>query len=269
MVISMKTPYDRMMIARNVARPNFYSYVRAIFDSFIELHGDRYFGDDSAIAGGVARLGGRSVTVIGTVKGNSTGENIKRNFGMPNPEGYRKALRLMRQAEKFGRPIICIVDTPGAYPGVGAEERGQGEAIAKNLLGMMSLKTPVVSVITGEGGSGGALALAVANKVYMLENAVYSVISANGFASILWKDGKREKEAAGIMRMTAQDLLGFGIIDQIIPEQEGGAHISPEITFAALKAAFISDIDALCTLTGDEVYAQKYDRFRAFGVFSE
>ncbi len=265
----MRTPYDKMIIAKNVLRPNFYSYVNAIFDDFIELHGDRHFADDSAIAGGVARLDGISVTVIGTVKGNTTNENIQRNFGMPNPEGYRKALRLMQQAEKFKRPIICLVDTPGAYPGVGAEERGQGEAIANNLLSMMSLKTPSISVITGEGGSGGALALAVANKIYMLENAVYSVISANGFASILWKDGKREKEAAEIMKMTADDLLEFGIIDKIIPEHPEGAHISPEVTFEGLKKEIVSDLGLLLNLSGDEIYNQKFNKFRSFGVFEE
>lgn len=263
----MKTPYEKMIIARNVLRPNFYSYVNAIFDDFIELHGDRLYSDDSAIAGGIARLNGISVTVIGTVKGNTTNENIDHNFGMPNPEGYRKALRLMQQAEKFKRPIICLVDTPGAYPGVGAEERGQGEAIAKNLYSMMSLKTPTVSVITGEGGSGGALALAVANKVYMLENAVYSVISANGFASILWKDAKREKDAAKIMKMTAYDLYEFGIIDNIIPEHEEGAHISPEITFGILKDQLYSDIKELSSLSEEEIFNQKFNKFRGFGVF--
>jgi acetyl-CoA carboxylase carboxyl transferase subunit alpha len=265
----LKSPYEKMMIARNIARPNFYSFVKAVFDDFLELHGDRYYGDDSAIAGGLAHLEGRSVAVIGTVKGNSTNENIQRNFGMPSPEGYRKALRLMQQAEKFKRPVICLIDTPGAYPGVGAEKRGQAEAIAKNLYHMMSIKTPAISVITGEGGSGGALALAVSNKVYMLENAVYSVISANGFASILWKDAKREKEAAEIMKMTAGDLLGFGVIDKIIPEHPEGAHVSPHITFEALKKELSEDLEELSRLTPDEIYRSKYDKFRSFGIYEE
>lgn len=265
----MKTPYEKMMIAKNVHRPNFYGFVNALFDDFTELHGDRLYADDSAIAGGIARFGGMPVTVIGTVKGNSTNDNIQHNFGMPNPEGYRKALRLMRQAEKFSRPVICLIDTPGAYPGIGAEERGQGEAIAKNLLSMMSLKTPAISVITGEGGSGGALALAVANRVYMLENAVYSVISANGFATILWKDAKREAEAAKIMKMTAADLLEFGVIDKIIKEHADGAHISPDITFEHLKKELSNDLNELSRMTGDEVFTQRFNKFRAFGAFEE
>ncbi|OQB14000.1 MAG: Acetyl-coenzyme A carboxylase carboxyl transferase subunit alpha [Firmicutes bacterium ADurb.Bin193] len=265
----MRSPYEKMQIAKNVSRPNFYSYVNAVFDDFTELHGDRLFGDDSAIAGGIARLGKIPVTVIGTVKGNTTNENIQRNFGMPNPEGYRKALRLMQQAVKFHRPVICLIDTPGAYPGVGAEQRGQGEAIAKNLMSMMSLKTPVISVITGEGGSGGALALAVANTVYMLENAVYSVISANGFASILWKDAKREKEAAELMKMTAQDLYAFKVVDKIIPEHPDGAHISPEITFTALKKELTKDIKKLTSMSEDDILTGRYEKFRSFGVFTK
>lgn len=265
----MRSAYEKMLIARNVSRPNFYAYVKEVFDDFIELHGDRLYGDDPAVAGGIARLSGMPVTVIGIVKGNSTNENIQRNFGMPNPEGYRKALRLMKQAEKFGRPIVCLVDTPGAYPGIGAEERGQGEAIARNLLEMMSLKPPTVSIITGEGGSGGALALAVANRVYMLENAIYSVISANGFASILWKDAKREKEAAQIMKMTAQDLLEFGIIDGIIPEHEEGAHVSIEVTAKFMKKLLIEEINKLLDLSSQERAEQKYKKFRSFGIFTE
>lgn len=265
----MKSAYEKMTIAKNISRPNFYSFVKALFCDFIELHGDRLFGDDKAIAGGVATIDGIAVTVIGTVKGNTTNENINRNFGMPNPEGYRKALRLMRQAEKFGRPIICFIDTPGAHPGVDAEKRGQGEAIAKNLYEMAALKTPAISIITGEGGSGGALALAVSNRVYMLENAVYSVISANGFASILWKDAKKEKEAAEIMKMTADDLQGFGVIDKIIPEHSEGAHISPEISYNALKTALLADIKELSSLPPIEIYTQKYNKFRKFGVFDE
>lgn len=265
----MRSAYEKMMIAKNVSRPNFYSFVKAVFDDFLELHGDRLYADDNAIAGGIALLDGKSVTVIGTVKGNTTNENIQRNFGMPNPEGYRKALRLMRQAEKFNRPVICLIDTPGAYPGADAEKRGQGEAIAKNLYSMMSLKTPTISVITGEGGSGGALALAVSNRVYMLENSVYSVISANGFASILWKDAKKERQAAEVMKLTAQDLHSFGIIDKIIPEHPEGAHVAPEISFRALKNELISDINELFTLSGDEIFNRKYNKFRKFGIYEE
>ena len=265
----MKSAYEKMQIARNVLRPNFYTFVESVFDDFTELHGDRLFGDDAAIAGGIARLNNMPVTVIGTVKGNSTNENIQRNFAMPNPEGYRKAMRLMRQAEKFRRPIICLVDTPGAYPGMGAEERGQGEAIARNLMEMTSLKTPIISVITGEGGSGGALALAVANKVYMLKNAVYSVISANGFASILWKDAGREGDAAEIMKMTADDLLCFGIIDRTIDESDEGAHESSSVTFKALKKALAEDVKELSALSGDNLAQQRYEKFRCFGVFAE
>ncbi len=265
----MKSAYEKMMIAKNTSRPNFYAFVNAIFGEFIELHGDRLYGDDNAVAGGLATIENIPVTVIGTVKGNTTNENIQHNFGMPNPEGYRKALRLMKQAEKFKRPIICLIDTPGAYPGVDAEKRGQAEAIAKNLYEMMSFKTPTISIITGEGGSGGALALAVSNKVYMLENAVYSVITANGFSSILWKDAKKEKQAAELMKMTAQDLHKFGIIDKIIPEHSLGAHLDPELSFDALKTELILDIKSLLQLSPQEIYNQKYNRFRNFGIFDE
>ena len=212
--------WDRVMIARSAERPTSLDYIGTIFDRFVELHGDRYFGDDGAIVGGVASIDGRYVTVIGQQKGRTTKENIKRNFGMPSPEGYRKALRLMKQAEKFHRPIICFVDTPGAFCGLEAEERGQGEAIARNLFEMSSLKVPVLSIFIGEGGSGGALAMAVANEVWIMENSMYSILSPEGFASILWKDSKRAAEAADVMKITAVDLKELGLIEKIIREPE-------------------------------------------------
>lgn len=210
--------WERVKIARGTERPTSIDYMSHIFDRFLELHGDRYCGDDGAIVGGIATINGIPVTVIGQQKGRNIKQNMKRNFGMPNPEGYRKALRLMKQAEKFHRPVICFVDTPGAFCGIEAEMRGQGEAIAKNLYEMSSLKTPILSIVIGEGGSGGALALAVADEVWMLENATYSILSPEGFASILWKDSKRANEAAAIMKITADDLLELKIIDQVFPE---------------------------------------------------
>lgn len=212
--------WDRVQIARMAERPTSLDYISTIFDEFMELHGDRAFRDDGAIVGGIAVINGVSVTVIGEQKGRTTKENIKRNFGMPYPEGYRKALRLMKQAEKFHRPIICFVDTPGAFCGLEAEERGQGEAIARNLYEMSNLTTPILSIVIGEGGSGGALALAVANKVWMLENATYSILSPEGFASILWKDAKKAEEAAKAMKITASDLKELGVIDKVILEEE-------------------------------------------------
>ena len=217
------TAWDRVLLARMPERPKAKEYIDAIFDDFMELHGDRTFGDDKAIIGGIATLNGMPVTVIGEQKGRNARENIERNFGMPNPEGYRKALRLMKQAEKFKRPVITFIDTPGAYPGMGAEERGQGEAIARNIMEMSSLKVPIICVVIGEGSSGGALAIGVGDKIAMLENAVYSVLSPEGFASILYKDSSKAKEAAENMKMTAKDLKEFKIIDDIIKEPEGGA----------------------------------------------
>lgn len=211
------SPWDKVNLARHSGRPTTLEYIERIFEDFVELHGDRSFKDDFAIVGGIASIEGTPVTVIGHQKGRDTKENIKRNFGMPHPEGYRKALRLMKQAEKFRRPIICFIDTPGAFCGIGAEERGQGEAIAKNLMEMARLKTPIISIIIGEGGSGGALALGVGDKIYMLEHSIYSVLSPEGFAAILWKDSTKAKEAAEVMKITAQDLKSFNIIDGIIP----------------------------------------------------
>src|SRR3954453_6276662 len=217
-------PWDRVQIARHPNRPTTLDYIANLFDGFFECHGDRTFGDDEAIVGGVAKFRGLPVTVIGHQRGKDTKENIRRNFGMPHPEGYRKALRLMKQAEKFRRPIICFIDTKGAYPGKAAEERGQSEAIARNLFEMAGLKVPIICVVIGEGGSGGALALGVGNHIHMLENSTYSVISPEGAASILWKDAGLAKQAAESMKITAPDLKKLGIIDQIIPEVKGGAH---------------------------------------------
>lgn len=254
--------WKKVTIARLNERPNAKFYIQSIFDKFIELHGDRIFGDDKAVIGGIATIGNVSVTVIGIAKGQNTKENLERNFGMPHPEGYRKALRLMKQAEKFKRPVICFVDTPGAFCGVEAEERGQGYAIAQNLVEMMTLKTPVISVFIGEGGSGGALALGVADRVWMLENSIYSILSPEGFASILWKDASRAKDAANAMKITANELLDFGIIDKVIKEPFGGAHKNPEAMAKDLKQHLIEEIEALRSTNLDELMKMRYDKFR-------
>ena len=262
-----KSPWDKLNIARDKNRPNARFYIENIFNDFIELHGDRYYKDDSAIIGGIASVNNINVTVIGINKGKDTGENIKNNFGMPHPEGYRKALRLMKRAEKFNRPIICFVDTPGAFCGIEAEERGQGEAIAQNLLVMSKLKTPIISIIIGEGGSGGALALAVANKVYMLENSVYSILSPEGFASILWKDATRAKEASEVMKITAKDLKCFNIIDSIIEEPVGGAHENPKLMCDKIKENILNDLEKLINTDLNEVVDMRYNKFRKIGNF--
>jgi len=271
MVITMSnlSAWERIELIRHKNRPTVNDYIPMIFKDYIEMHGDRQFGDDGAITGGISLFQGRPVTVIGMVKGRNFEENKKANFAMPGPEGYRKALRLMHQAEKFSRPVICLVDTPGAYAGIGAEERGQGEAIARNLFELMRLKTPVISIILGEGGSGGALALAVCDELAMLENAVYSVISPRGFANILWKDGSREKEAAGLLKMTAEDVCGFGVADYIIPEPHGGAHISPEETAAAISAYIASAMGRVTAQDMEKLLENRYQRYRKIGVFEE
>jgi acetyl-CoA carboxylase carboxyl transferase alpha subunit len=256
-------------LARKQSRPSALDYVNYIFTNFIELHGDRLFRDDKAVVGGIAMLGGAPVTVIGIQKGVGTADNIARNFGLPHPEGYRKALRLMKQAEKFHRPVICFINTPGAYCGVSAEERGQGEAIARNLLEMSALKTPIISVIIGEGGSGGALALAVADRVWMLENSIYSILSPEGFASILWKDASRAAEAAEVMRLTARDLKELGIIDKIIYEPSGGADQDFERTADALKTNLAAELAELTAMDLKDLTDERYTRFRAFGAFNE
>lgn len=233
------TPWDRVVLARLNDRPTSLDYIEMIFDDFIEFHGDRLYGDDPAIVGGIATLNGISVTVIGEQKGRNTKENLYRNFGMPHPEGYRKALRLMKQAEKFKRPIITFIDTPGAYCGIGAEERGQAEAIARNLMEMSSIDTKKIAIVIGEGSSGGALAISVADEIWMLENAVYSILSPEGFASILWKDATRAKEAADVMKMTSYDLKELGIINKIIKEPAGGAHKAPQMVADEIKRNLI------------------------------
>lgn len=259
------TPYEKLKIARMQGRPTGIAYIRNIIEDFIELHGDRLFMDDMSIIGGIGTINGIPVTVIAQEKGTDIESRMERNFGCPNPEGYRKALRLMKQAEKFHRPVLCLVDTIGAYCGVGAEERGQGFAIANNLAEMMSLKTPCVSVVIGEGGSGGALALACSDKVYMLENAVYSILSPEGFASILWKDKSRAQEACDIMKITAQDLLELNVIDGIIDEPKGGASMADKELFARVKDIIHSEFCELLKMDTDNLTAMRYDRFRKIG----
>ncbi|SDB42387.1 acetyl-CoA carboxylase carboxyl transferase subunit alpha [Streptococcus henryi] len=246
--------------AREQSRLTALDYAQVIFDDFMELHGDRQFADDGAIVGGLARLAGRPVTVIGIQKGKNLQDNLHRNFGQPNPEGYRKALRLMKQAEKFGRPVITFINTAGAYPGVGAEERGQGEAIARNLMEMSDLKVPIIAVIIGEGGSGGALALAVADRVWMLEHTMYAVLSPEGFASILWKDGSRATEAAELMKITAGELYKMDVVDKVIPEH---GYFSSE-TVAMLKEELIAEIEVLSQLPLEELLEARYQRFRKY-----
>ena len=260
--MSKITAWDRVMLARKPERPKSLDYIKYIFDDFMEFHGDRNFGDDKAIVGGIARIENIPVTVIGEQKGKNVKENMERNFGMPEPEGYRKALRLMRQAEKFKRPIITFIDTPGAYPGMGAEERGQGEAIAKNIMEMSSLKVPIVCIIIGEGSSGGALAIAVGDKIVMLENAIYSILSPEGFASILYKDSSKAKEAAQNMKATANDLKNLGIIDKIIKEPEGGAQNDFEKVAKDIKKYILKSIKELEKLPEKELVENRYKKFR-------
>jgi acetyl-CoA carboxylase carboxyl transferase subunit alpha len=251
--------YEKVLLARAKDRPTGLSYIENIFEDFVELHGDRRFADDPAIVGGIATLNGKPVTVIAMDKGKDMRERVKRNFGSSNPEGYRKALRLMEQAEKFHRPVICFVDTAGAFCGMGAEERGQGQAIAENLVAMAGLKTPIVSVLIGEGGSGGALALAVADRVWILENAVYSVISPEGCASILWKDSKKVKDAADCLRLTAQDMMELGVVEQVIPEEKEFSQ-----TYAHIQEELEATLEQLSALPVEELLEQRYQRFRKF-----
>ncbi|WP_432650824.1 acetyl-CoA carboxylase carboxyltransferase subunit alpha [Huintestinicola sp.] len=263
------TPYERLEIIRNKKRPTIRDYLPLIFNDFFELHGDRLFGDDGAILGGIGRLGNIPVTVIAEVKGRDIFENKASNFAMPHPEGYRKALRLAHQAEKFHRPVICFIDTPGAFCGVAAEKRGQGEAIARNLAEFMVLKTPVISVVLGEGGSGGALALGVCDELAMLENSIYSVISPRGFASILWKDASKEREACNIMRVTAEDAVNLGIAEAIIPEPEGGAHNDPETTAENISDFLVKSLNSKMKKDIDVLLNERYNKFRKIGVFAE
>jgi acetyl-CoA carboxylase carboxyl transferase subunit alpha len=261
--------WQRAQIARHPKRPHTLDLVNLLLEDWVELHGDRVFGDDRAIVGGLASFDGEPVVVIGHQKGRDTRENIARNFGMPHPEGYRKALRLMQLAGKFGKPIITFIDTPGAYPGLGAEERGQAEAIARNLREMAGLPTPVICVVTGEGGSGGALAIGVGNRVLMLEYAIYSVISPEGCAAILWGDAAKAPEAAELMRVTAPDLLKLGVIDAIVPEPIGGAHRNWEATAAGLRAALREQLWQLKSKSETELIEERQEKFRRIGVFEE
>ena len=263
--IKTMSAWDKVVIARHKDRPTGAFYIENIFSDFIELHGDRHFGDDNAVIGGIGFLEGIPVTIIAITKGANTTENIERNFGMPKPEGYRKALRLMKEAEKFNRTVICFVDTPGAFCGVDAEERGQGEAIAKNLLEMSRLKTPIITVLLGEGGSGGALALAVADRILMLEHSIYSILSPEGFASILWKDGSKAKEAAEVMKITAQDLIDYNIVDKVIKEPNGGAHKNPLKMASAIKRELVEEVYSLRYKDRKELLVHRYDKFRKMG----
>lgn len=258
------TAWDRVLLARDKERPYALDYINGIFDEFMELHGDRLFGDDGAIVGGIASIEGQMVTVIGQQKGRSIKQNVKRNFGMPSPEGYRKAMRLMRQSEKFNRPIICFVDTPGAFCGMEAEERGQGQAIAENLYEMSALQTPVLSIMIGEGGSGGALAMAVANEVWMLENSMYSVLSPEGFASILWKDGNRIEEAAKMMKCTADELKKLGVVDKIIKEEYPAEVSDMDDLNRIIKTEILDFLTRFQGVSGEKAAQMRYDRFRAF-----
>lgn len=263
------SPSQKMHLARHHQRPTTLDFISHIFTDFVELHGDRLFGDDLAIVGGIARLNGVPVTVIGHQRGKDTKDNIARFFGSPHPEGFRKALRLMYQADKFNRPIITLIDTKGAYPGNTAEQRGQAEAIARNLRDMAMLKVPIICVVIGEGGSGGALALGVGNRVLMLENAIYSVISPNGAASILWKDASKADQAAEAMKITAKDLLEMSVIEDIIPEPQGGAHKDVEATSLLLKDALTKHLNELLKMTPDELREDRYNKFRQIGQFQE
>ena len=261
--------WQRVQIARHPARPYMLDYVEKCCSEFIELHGDRHIGDDHAMPGGFATIGGHRIMLIGHQKGRDTKENLKRNFGCAHPEGYRKALRLMRLAEKFKLPVVSLIDTPGAYPGVQAEERNIAESIAFNLREMMTLRVPVVAVIIGEGGSGGALGIGVADRVLIMENAYYSVISPEGCAAILWKDRKFAADAAEALKLTASDLFKFGIVDSIIPEPAGGAHTAPDEAADALKTALVAQLESLAALPPDQLRAARYAKFRKFGEFTE
>ena len=256
--------YEKVEIARNPKRKTSLDYIEKIFDEFIELHGDRQFKDDKAIVCGLARIGNQNFTIIAEQKGRTTKENIERNFGMPNPESYRKGIRFMKQAEKFHRPVITFIDTKGAYPGIGAEERGQGEAIAKNLMEMALIKTPIISIVIGEGGSGGALALAAGDRVWMLENSVYSILSPEGCASILFKDSSKSKEVAEIMKLTSYELLELGVIEKVIEEPKGGAQNDFEKVALDIKTSLIEGFKELESMEIDELLSKRYERIRKF-----
>ncbi|MFH0779152.1 MAG: acetyl-CoA carboxylase carboxyltransferase subunit alpha [Candidatus Eisenbacteria bacterium] len=266
-IYSGLSSWQKVQLARHPRRPYALDYVEAICDSFVELHGDRNFADDKAVVGGLAEIDGRPVVIIGQQKGRNTKENLYRNFGMPHPEGYRKALRLMRVAGKFKCPILSLVDTLGAFPGVGAEERGQSEAIARNLREMPLLPVPFVAAVIGEGGSGGALAIAVGDVILMMENAIYSVITPEGCAAILWNDRAKAPQAAEALRLTGKDLLELGVVDELVPEPLGGAHRDPELAASALKEAVLRWLGSLSELPVDELLRRRASKYRAMGVF--
>jgi len=268
-IFSNLSRWQTAQVARHINRPFTLDYINHMFTDFVELHGDRNFGDDHAIVCGLARFNDQPVVVIGHQKGRDTKEKVYRNFGMPNPEGYRKALRLMQMAEQFKMPVITFVDTPGAYPGIGAEERGQAEAIARNLREMACLRTPIIVCITGEGGSGGALAIAVGNRILMLEHSIYAVISPEGCAAILWSDGTKGEQAADALKPTAQDIIKLGVIDEIIKEPVGGAHRDHEATARNLKEAIARNLQELNKLSADELVEDRYNKFRAMSRFAE
>jgi acetyl-CoA carboxylase carboxyl transferase subunit alpha len=263
------TPYQRVQVARHPRRPYTLDYLHSVFSDFVELHGDRLYRDDPAIVGGLARLDGQSVVVIGQQKGRDTKDNLRRNFGMPHPEGYRKALRLMKMAERFGLPVVTLIDTPGAFPGLGAEERGQAEAIARNIEEMAVLRTPIVAVIIGEGGSGGALAIGVGDRVLIFENAVYSVISPEGCAAILWRDASLRERAAESLRLTAPDLMALGVVDEIIPEPAGGAHADPDAAALALAPVLKRHLAELVRVRPEKLVRRRAEKYLRMGKFEE
>jgi len=268
-IYSKLTPWQKAQISRHPNRPYTLDYIEAMLTDFMEMHGDRGFADDPAVVGGMAKLDGLPVIVIGHQKGRTTKEKIQRNFGMPNPEGYRKALRMMLFAEKFKKPLITFIDTPGAYPGIGAEERGQGESIARNLYAMSGLKIPIVTTVIGEGGSGGALALGVADRVLMLEHAVYSVISPEGCAAILWNNGSKANEAADLLKITAQDLFQMKVIDEVVEEPVGGSHRDPRRAGELLKDAVMRNLTEIRNVPPDDLVRLRYEKFRTLGIFDQ
>ncbi|MGD2279040.1 MAG: acetyl-CoA carboxylase carboxyltransferase subunit alpha [Candidatus Omnitrophota bacterium] len=268
-VFSNLTSWQRVQLSRHPDRPYTLDYIGMIMKDFVEIHGDRHFGDDKALIAGLARLDDRKIMVIGHQKGRDTSENLERNFGCAHPEGYRKAMRIMYLAEKFGVPIVCLVDTPGAYPGIGAEERGQAEAIAYNIREMAGLKVPIIVIVIGEGGSGGALGIGVGDRVFVLENAYYSVISPEGCAAILWKERSRAANAAESLRLTGKELLDLGVIDGIIPEPLGGAHRDPEGTAEEIKKTIRENLKALSALSRGELLDDRYEKYRKMGIYKE
>jgi len=268
-VLTEEKVWNKVLTARNLKRPTAKTLINYLFNDFVELHGDRLYKDDSCIIAGIGLLNNTPVTVIAQEKGETTKEKIERNFGMPHPEGYRKALRLMKQAEKFNRPVIFIIDTPGAYPGIEAEERGQANAIAVNLAEMINLKVPLISIVLGEGGSGGALAIGVSDEIWMFENAIYSILSPEGFASILYKDASLASKAASVMKLTALDLYEFKIVDKIIPEIDGGLHNNSDYSFKILKKELTAKIIELKKFESQKLLRQRYNKYRNIGVYEE